>query len=172
MKLDSIPVGTGAHAVVIPPASENRSFDLRHAGSSQRPPSAHLNDFPPHVPQPDEGTTGQDSNDAMDDASEDERDDSCKTITHPHRTDAGDACGQAECQRRTRRAWWTFPRVPKQPGRGSGRHFGSRKKKERHACAQGISQSAQRGGNENFRLPPFQQDRRTTGINIALSNWR
>ena len=38
--------------------------------------------------------------------------------------------------------------------------------------AQRFSQSAERGGNENLRLPPFQQDRRTTGINAPVSNWK
>ena len=156
MKLDSIPIGTGVQTAVILPASEDRSFDLRHAGSSQRPPSAILNNFPPYVPQPDEGTTGQDSNDAMDDASEDERDDSCKTITHPHRKDAGDAydrnCGQAECQRRTMRAWWTFhASLNNQDEDLGGTLAAERRRKQQPACAQGLSQSAQWGGDEKLQ---------------------
>ena len=91
--------------------------------------------------------------------------------------DAGDAydrnCVQAECQRRTRRAWWTFhASLNNQDEDLDGTLAAERRRKQQPACAQGLSQSAQRGGNENLGLPPFQQDRRTTGINIALSNWR
>ena len=63
MKLDPTPVGTSAQAAVIPLHRQSRPLDSTHAGTSQRPPSANLNDFPPHIPQP-----GWDSNNAMDGA--------------------------------------------------------------------------------------------------------
>ena len=87
VKLDPTPVGNGAQAAATPLHRQNRPFDSTHAGNSQRPPSANLDDFPAHVPQPDDGTTGLDSNDAMDGASADEREGSRGT-THPHRKDA------------------------------------------------------------------------------------
>lgn len=109
VKLDPTPVGTGAQAAAIPLHCQNRPFDLTHAG--QRPPSANLDDFPPHVPHLDDGTTGLDCNDAMDGATADEREGSRRTITHPHRKDADNRLYSTvarQCQRRTRRVWWSF----------------------------------------------------------------
>ena len=90
MKLYPIPVGTGAQAAATPLHCQNRPFDLTHAGSSQRPPSANLDDFLPQVPQLDDGTTGLDCNDAMEGAMADKRVGSRRMTNHPYHMDADD----------------------------------------------------------------------------------
>ena len=50
-----VKLDTGAQAAAIPLHRQNRPFDSTHAGSSPKPPSANLDDFPAHVPQPDDG---------------------------------------------------------------------------------------------------------------------
>ena len=108
--------------------------------------------FLPHVPQADNGAKGLDSNDATGGASADEREGSRGTTTYPHRKDADDRLYSTVARQSARGGrggrGGRSARPPRQPGRVSGRHFGGR---GAPACTQELSQSAQRGGIENFR---------------------
>lgn len=177
VKLDSTPVSIGTRAAATPFRRQSNQCISSNGGSSERLPSASLNDFPSHVFQPGEETAGLESNGitGSDSVSVGEGADDCGTTTHPHRRDTGSidnrlystVAGQtARGGRRGRGGGSTRP--PRQPGRGPGRQFGGRGNLAR---AQGLSQSAPRGGNGNNTLPTFQRNRRTDG-NAALSNWR
>ena len=80
VKLDSTPVSIGTRAAATP-----------FVGSSERLPSASLNDFPSHVFQPGEDTAELESNGitGSDSVSVGEWADDCGTTTHPHHRDTG-----------------------------------------------------------------------------------
>ena len=91
VKLDSTAVSIGTRAAATPFRRQSNQFISGNGGSSERLPSASLNDFPSHVFQPGEETAGLESNGitGSDSVSVGEGADDCGTTTHPHHKDTG-----------------------------------------------------------------------------------